>query len=81
MVEPGRAGRRDLRLKIEIGARREYERRASIFGASEATNLDDAAIDWSELEGVRNIRPGFAKIGLWGGLAYAAIDPRLRRRE
>ena len=24
--------------------------------------------------GVRNIRPGFAKFGLWGGLAYAGLD-------
>jgi electron-transferring-flavoprotein dehydrogenase len=29
---------------------------------------------WSELRGVRNIRPGFAKYGLWGGLANAALD-------
>ncbi len=29
---------------------------------------------WEELELVRNIRPAFAKYGLWGGLAYAAMD-------
>ena len=29
---------------------------------------------WSELEGVRNIRPGFAKFGLWGGLMNAGLD-------
>jgi electron-transferring-flavoprotein dehydrogenase len=29
---------------------------------------------WSELKGVRNIRPGFAKYGLWGGLVNAALD-------
>jgi len=29
---------------------------------------------WSELEGVRNIRPAFAKFGLWGGLVNAALD-------
>ncbi|WP_439596325.1 4Fe-4S dicluster domain-containing protein [Falsiroseomonas sp.] len=29
---------------------------------------------WSELEGVRNIRPGFAKYGFWGGMAAAALD-------
>jgi len=29
---------------------------------------------WSELMSVRNIRPGFAKYGLWGGLAAAALD-------
>jgi len=34
---------------------------------------------WSELEGVRNIRPGFAKWGLWGGLINAAVDTYLFR--
>ncbi len=29
---------------------------------------------WAELEGVRNIRPGFAKFGFWGGMAAAALD-------
>ena len=29
---------------------------------------------WSELNGVRNIRPGFAKWGLWGGMLNAALD-------
>ena len=29
---------------------------------------------WPELHAVRNIRPGFAKFGLYGGLANAAID-------
>jgi electron-transferring-flavoprotein dehydrogenase len=29
---------------------------------------------WQELSLVRNIRPAFAKYGLWGGLAYAAVD-------
>ncbi|MCU0889004.1 MAG: electron transfer flavoprotein-ubiquinone oxidoreductase [Rubritepida sp.] len=29
---------------------------------------------WSELEGVRNIRPGFAKFGFWGGMANAALE-------
>ncbi len=29
---------------------------------------------WDELEGVRNIRPGFAKFGFWGGMLNAAID-------
>ena len=27
-----------------------------------------------ELKGVRNIRPGFAKLGFWGGMANAALD-------
>jgi electron-transferring-flavoprotein dehydrogenase len=34
---------------------------------------------WSELEGVRNIRPAFAKFGLWGGLVYSALDTYLLR--
>ena len=29
---------------------------------------------WEELGAVRNIRPAFAKFGMWGGLAYAAVD-------
>ena len=29
---------------------------------------------WDELSGVRNIRPAFAKFGMWGGLAYSGID-------
>jgi electron-transferring-flavoprotein dehydrogenase len=29
---------------------------------------------WDELNVVRNIRPAFAKYGLWGGLALAALD-------
>jgi electron-transferring-flavoprotein dehydrogenase len=29
---------------------------------------------WPELESVRNIRPAFARLGLWGGLAYSALD-------
>ena len=29
---------------------------------------------WEELRAVRNIRPGFAKWGMWGGLANAALD-------
>ena len=29
---------------------------------------------WEELHGVRNIRPGFAKWGMWGGLINAALD-------
>jgi electron-transferring-flavoprotein dehydrogenase len=34
---------------------------------------------WSELSGVRNIRPGFAKWGMWGGLVNAAVDTYLLR--
>jgi electron-transferring-flavoprotein dehydrogenase len=29
---------------------------------------------WQELTDVRNIRPAFAKLGMWGGLAYSALD-------
>ena len=29
---------------------------------------------WQELESVRNIRPGFAKYGFWGGMVNAALD-------
>ncbi len=32
-----------------------------------------------ELRGVRNIRPGFAKFGLWGGLVNAALDTYVLR--
>ncbi len=34
---------------------------------------------WEELHGVRNIRPSFAKFGLWGGLAYSALDTYVLR--
>jgi electron-transferring-flavoprotein dehydrogenase len=34
---------------------------------------------WEELTSVRNVRPAFAKLGLWGGLAYAGIDTYLLR--
>ncbi|MBO1073519.1 electron transfer flavoprotein-ubiquinone oxidoreductase [Roseomonas marmotae] len=34
---------------------------------------------WPELEGVRNIRPGFAKWGLWGGMLNAAAETYLFR--
>jgi electron-transferring-flavoprotein dehydrogenase len=33
---------------------------------------------WDELYRVRNIRPGF-RLGLWGGLAYAALDTYVLR--
>lgn len=32
---------------------------------------------WKELHKVRNIRPAFAKWGMWGGLVYSAIDTYL----
>ncbi len=34
---------------------------------------------WQELSAVRNIRPAFAKYGLFGGLCYAAIDTYVLR--
>jgi len=34
---------------------------------------------WSELRGVRNIRPAFAKYGFWGGMLNAAIDTYVLR--
>ncbi|MBV1799877.1 electron transfer flavoprotein-ubiquinone oxidoreductase [Siccirubricoccus sp. G192] len=34
---------------------------------------------WSELQGVRNIRPGFAKYGFWGGMVNAALDTYVLR--
>ena len=34
---------------------------------------------WDELSLVRNVRPAFAKFGLWGGLAYSALDTYVLR--
>jgi electron-transferring-flavoprotein dehydrogenase len=34
---------------------------------------------WEELSLVRNVRPAFAKFGLWGGLAYSALDTYILR--
>ena len=34
---------------------------------------------WEELQSVRNIRPGFAKYGFWGGMVNAALDTYLFR--
>jgi electron-transferring-flavoprotein dehydrogenase len=34
---------------------------------------------WQELSLVRNVRPSFAKFGLWGGLAYSAVDTYVLR--
>jgi electron-transferring-flavoprotein dehydrogenase len=34
---------------------------------------------WDELKSVRNIRPAFAKWGMWGGLVYAAVDTYVLR--
>ena len=45
-------------------------------GADLAAYPDKLAASWvwEELSAVRNIRPAFAKYGMWGGLAYAAVD-------
>ena len=46
-------------------------------GAAEPAGYADklqASWLWDELRRVRNIRPGFAKFGLWGGLLNAAVD-------
>jgi len=34
---------------------------------------------WQELSAVRNIRPGFAKWGFWGGMANAALETYVMR--
>jgi electron-transferring-flavoprotein dehydrogenase len=51
-------------------------------GTSELTGYEEklrASWIWQELSLVRNIRPAFAKYGLWGGLAYSAVDTYLLR--
>jgi electron-transferring-flavoprotein dehydrogenase len=51
-------------------------------GIYEPTGYEDklrASWIWQELSLVRNIRPAFAKYGLWGGLAYSAADTYLLR--
>lgn len=34
---------------------------------------------WEELSLVRNVRPAFAKFGMWGGLAYSGLDTYVLR--
>ena len=36
---------------------------------------------WRRADRVRNIRPCFAQVGLWGGLVYAALEPMLLRGQ
>jgi electron-transferring-flavoprotein dehydrogenase len=43
------------------------------------TEMLKASWIWPELHEVRNIRPGFAKFGLYGGLVNAAIDTYVLR--
>jgi electron-transferring-flavoprotein dehydrogenase len=57
---------------------------AALAGSRPAT-LDDFPTRirqswlWPELEAVRNIRPGFAKFGMWGGLMNAAFETYVSR--
>ena len=46
--------------------------------ATYQTKLRDSWV-WQELSLVSNIRPSFAKFGMWGGLAYSALDTYLLR--
>jgi electron-transferring-flavoprotein dehydrogenase len=54
----------------------------AVLAAREAGEAEPASLDGAfraswlhrELHAVRNIRPGFAKWGLWGGLLNAAVD-------
>jgi electron-transferring-flavoprotein dehydrogenase len=39
----------------------------------------EASWVWEELRNTRNIRPAFAKLGFWGGLAYSALDAYVLR--
>jgi electron-transferring-flavoprotein dehydrogenase len=39
----------------------------------------EASWVWPELKAARNIRPAFARWGLWGGLAYAGLDTYVLR--
>jgi electron-transferring-flavoprotein dehydrogenase len=51
-------------------------------GASELAGYEERLREswvWQELSQARNIRPAFAKYGLWGGMAYSAIDTYLLR--
>jgi electron-transferring-flavoprotein dehydrogenase len=49
---------------------------AELTGYPEA--LHDSWV-WEELERVRNVRPAFAKWGMWGGLIYSAMDTYVLR--
>jgi electron-transferring-flavoprotein dehydrogenase len=51
-------------------------------GTSDLTGYEDrlrASWVWQELSLVRNVRPSFARFGMWGGLAYSAVDTYLLR--
>jgi electron-transferring-flavoprotein dehydrogenase len=51
-------------------------RPAELVGYPEAVR---ASWLWEELSAARNIRPGFAKFGLFGGIAYAGLDTYILR--
>ena len=51
-------------------------RPAEIAGYPEAVR---ASWLWDELSAARNIRPGFARFGLFGGIAYAGLDTYVLR--
>ena len=51
-------------------------------GAAELDGYADrlrASWVWEELSKVRNVRPAFSRFGMWGGLAYSALDTYLLR--
>ncbi|DBB05478.1 TPA: hypothetical protein ACH3X1_012437 [Trebouxia sp. C0004] len=52
-------------------------RQAPVDISSYQKAMEDSYV-WDELRDSRNIRPGF-KMGLWGGLAHAALDTYLLR--
>jgi len=51
--------------------------RPAVLGAYPA--LLEASWVWEELRAVRNIRPGFAKFGFWGGMVNAALETYVLR--
>jgi electron-transferring-flavoprotein dehydrogenase len=51
--------------------------RPAVLGAYPA--LLEASWVWDELRAVRNIRPGFAKFGFWGGMVNAALETYVLR--
>jgi electron-transferring-flavoprotein dehydrogenase len=51
-------------------------------GTSELAGYEDrlrSSWVWQELSQVRNIRPAFARFGMWGGLVYSALDTYVLR--
>ena len=60
-----------------IAAALKAEERPPVLGAYPA--LLEASWVWEELRAVRNIRPGFAKFGFWGGMVNAALETYVLR--